>query len=223
MRKSTLLILVAALAVAAPAAAVTWCGDLGTVHLSFSPPDDLTPSLEAEPTQGLGLVVDVYAVLRALEPVAHQGERILAAGGFELELRIDGAPDAEVLLKEVPIRNIDVAKTKASAYCGLMPDVTLTEAGVTLVHWQVRIPGEEVRPVSFHLDGSALTSAKGVAEAEGCAAQAFWSGSLQNKQHGLLFGAAYVPAHLNPDGKPDTTPRHGKAAWRDVGVLEPVD
>jgi len=202
---------------AAPAGAITWGGHLGQVHLSFAPAPDVQPVLAKEPEPGLGLLVDVYAVMMDVDPVLYEGERVLALGGYEMRLRVEGAEDAQVLSKEIPVTHLDVAKDTAGIMCGLQPDITFLDEGVVLAKWQVRIPGDEARPVSFHLDPAGLRSHKGVADAEDAGAYMLWTGSLQNRQHGLMFAAGYVPAWLNPDGDPDLTPRHGRTSWRDTG------
>lgn len=211
------------LLLAVPAAAVTWGGDLGRVHLSFAPAPDLRPVLEQEPEPGLGLLVDVYAVMKDVDPVLFAGERILAIGGFELRLRVDGPPGVQVLAKEVPIAHLDVAEDAAGIMCGLQPDMTFTDEGIVLARWQVRIPGEKTVPVSFHLDPAGTRSSRGVPEAEGSDPFMVWTGSLQTGQHGLMFSAGYVPAWLNPDGEPDLAPRAGKISWRDTGLFTTSD
>ncbi|HPF35574.1 MAG TPA: hypothetical protein P5571_02145 [Candidatus Krumholzibacteria bacterium] len=213
------ILLAALLFLATSAGAVTWGGELGVVHLSFQPAPDVQPVLEQEPAQGLGLLVDVYAVMMDMDPVRYRGERVLAAGGYEMRLRVEGAEGAQVLGKEIPVNNLDVAPDNAGIICGLQPDITFQDKGVVLAKWRVRIPGDNPKPVSFHLDPEGAVSHRGVAGAEDAAPYMLWTGSLQNRQHGLMCAAGYVPAWLNPEGEPDLTPRHAKVSWRDTGLF----
>jgi len=217
-------VLLATLLILAPVAgAVTWGGHLGTVHLSFQPAPDVQPVLMQEPEPGPGLLVDVYAVMKDMDPVLYQGERVLAAGGFEMRLRVDGADDAQVLAKEVPILHLDVAPDNATIICGLQPDITFQDGGVVLAKWRVRIPGETARPVSFHLDPDGPRSDAGLEGVKDAGVFMLWTGSLQNRQHGLMFAAGYVPAWLNPRDDPDLTPRHGSTTWQDTGLFTRAD
>ena len=196
-----------------------WGGHNGTVHLSFAPPPELQPTLEAEAMGEMGNLVDVYAVLKDLLPLKHEGERIMAAGGYELRLRIEGADDARVISKTIATPHMDVAKDPAGVACGLQPDITFEEEGTVLVVWKVLVPGP-TRPVSFHLDSVGLMTAEAVQKIKDSGTYAIWSGSLQNRQHGLLFSSGYVPAFLNTPGDPDLTERRGRGDWQDSGMFE---
>jgi len=218
MKNHLTILLALVLLLPTTAGASDWGGHHGTIHLSFTPPPDLQPVSRGESMGEMGTVVEVFAVLKDLDPIKHEGERILAAGGYELRLRIEGADDARVLTKEIPTPHFDVSKDPAAVICGLQPDITFTAQGVVLVVWKVLIPGAP-HPVSFHLDPAGVRSLTGIESAAESGSYAIWSGSLQNRQHGLLFSAGYVPAYLNADGDVDLTERLGTGHWSDRGMF----
>ncbi len=85
------LVAAACVVLAAPAVASTWCGQNGVVRLSFTQGEELTSVTTAAPGESGVTLVDVWAYLDEVEPMARDGEVFLGIGGFELKLVIEGA------------------------------------------------------------------------------------------------------------------------------------
>lgn len=222
MKKMTTLVTCAALLAAAPTLASQWGGHHGTIYLSIDSTDAVV-SVAGSPALGeMGVVVDVSAVLTDLDPLLQDGERVLAVGGFEMKLGIEGADDARVLEKTITVKHLDLSEDPTGCVVGLFPDLGLADGSAVLVTWKVLVPGE-AKPVKFVLDPGGVQSCADLEGCDGSGTLALWSGSMQARQHGLLFSAGYVPAYLNWDGEKDLTPVRGKTDWQDTGLFTLAD
>ncbi len=219
MKRLLTLCLFVALICPLAAGASTWGGHNGTIHLGFAPPPDLQASTQAEAMGDMGVLIEVYAILKDTLPLQHEGESILATGGYEFRLRIEGANDARIISKNIPTTHFDVSEDAAGVTCGLQPDITFVEDGIVLVVWKVLIPGAP-KPVSFHLDPDGVKSIAKSGPVHDSGSYAIWTGSLQNRQHGLVFSAGYVPAYLNTTGELDLAERRGLGDWQDSGKFQ---
>ena len=75
---------------AAAAGASTWGGHNGTITLSFSDSSYVQVLDGVEPIPKVGAIVDLYAILGDCAPLTWKDEKVLALGGFELKLKIEG-------------------------------------------------------------------------------------------------------------------------------------
>jgi hypothetical protein len=135
-----------------------------------------------------------------------------------LKLGIEGAENPQVVSKTITIKHLDVSETPEGCVVGLFPDLGLKDGAAVLVTWKVLMRGP-ARPVKFVLDPSGVQSCDGLEGCAGSETYALWSGSVQARQHGLLFSAGYVPAYLNWEGEPDLTPVRGTTDWQDTGLF----
>lgn len=213
----TLAIMLGALA-AAPAAAAQWCGENGLIRFSFGEGDSLVSVYDSGPAQKGVTTVDLYAWLTDVEPVQYDGEALMSIGGYEFSLTIDGA-EAYILSQDFPAEGFNVGRGQGTVAYGLTTGLGIPHGRVQLVHWKIMFQGRPEN-VRFGLDPAGLTSC---AKTEGCpesGCAALYVGSSSTPLLNLVSGAGYVPAWLNPTGKPDTTAVHGKAGWREVGVWQ---
>lgn len=203
---------------AGPVLASQWGGHNGTVYLSIDSAESIVSTATSPAKGDMGVLVDVSAVLTDLDPLLHDGERVMAVGGFEIKLGIEGVQDARIVNKDITVKHLDMSEDPAGCVAGLFPDLELKDGSAVLVTWKVLIPGP-VRPVKFYIDASGVQSCAGL---EGCADSGtcvLWSGSVQARQHGLLFSAGYVPAYLNWEGEADLSPVRGTTDWEDTGLF----
>jgi hypothetical protein len=205
-------------AAAATARASTWGGHMGTIHLSFSPGPEFTHVATAEALPKVGAIVDLYALLADMPPVVYRGERFLSLGGYELQLKVDGA-EWNILETNLPEPCMSVGQAKGCLWVGKFDGIEFVDGGARLAHWRIQVLGE-ARNVVFGLDPAGVNSC---ATLEGCpdsGTQAVWTGSGVANQVGLVFSAGYVPAYLNWEGgEPDLTPVRGKVDWQDIGLV----
>jgi hypothetical protein len=209
----------ACLALAAPAAASIWCGENGVVRLSFSQGEDLTSVTTVTPGEGGVTLVDLWAYLDEVEPMARDGEVFLAIGGFELKLVIEGAAGT-VVKQEFPFPRLNIGKELGTCIVGIDPSARLVNGRTELVHWQVLFPTPP-RQVTFRLDAEALPSCKTVPGCPGSGAFMLYNGTVDARQVSDMFGAGCVPAYLNWPQAPEVTALRGTPSWREVGVYTP--
>lgn len=208
----------AALGAARPAAASTWCGENGLIRFSFVEGDTIVESLVTGEPQGGVTIIDVTAWLTDMDPVARNGDAFLRLGGAELKLKITGAEASIIAQDFFDPHALSVGTVPGNVAVGFHPGQRCGDGYVKLVHWKVLLQGRPTN-VRFGLDGSELRSC---ATQPGCpeaGTQALYVGADAANQLDCMFGAGYVPAWVNPDGEPDTTPVTGKVSWRDVGVF----
>lgn len=198
-------------------ASAQWCGENGLIRFSFVEGDEIVPVATIEPTNGV-TIVDVWAWLDQVEPMARQGEAFLATGGFEFELVVDGA-EAIVVEKTIPIHHLDMGKSNESCIVGLDPGLSLRGDQVQLVKWKVMFQGE-VDDVVFRLKDEVPASCHTVEGCDSCGSPALYIGVEGSNQLTCFFGAGYEPAYLNPTGEVDPTPVRGTCSFADVGVFE---
>jgi len=120
--------------------------------------------------------------------------------------------------EELPEGNFNVSRRTGRCYVGLSPGAMLENGRVTLVHWEVLFT-EPPQDVVFRLDPAGLHSCK---ELPGCSegeVPALYVGTMASTQHGLMFGAGYIPAYLNAKEEPDLTPVFAEKSWRQAGVM----
>jgi hypothetical protein len=212
------LVMVAAALWPAAAGASVWCGDNGVIRFSFTEGDSLVTVLEtAEPENGV-TTFDVYAWLTDITPVAKEGEAFLHLGGMELILDISGA-EAFIIEQEFPSQAMNLGKEMGRIAAGMSPGEKIRDGKVMLVRWKIMIQGRPEN-VRLGLDPSGLQTARTLEGCEECAPQALYVGNESSRQVGIVFGAGYEPAWINPTGEIDQTPVTGKCSWRDVGVFE---
>ena len=201
----------------APVASAQWAGDNGLIRFSFVEGDSLVSTLHREAKNGVTMV-DVYAWLTDVVPVALNGEAFLALGGFEFTLSIDGA-EAFIVAKDVAAEGLDMGNNNAACIVGLKEGIRIRDERAYLVHWQVMFQGD-AQDVVFGLEagpGQSCTTQEGCAE---CAPPAIYIGVESSRQIGTFFGAGYARAYLNPTGATDATPVTGSCSYRDVGLFE---
>ncbi|MFN2371586.1 MAG: hypothetical protein ABR506_10625 [Candidatus Krumholzibacteriia bacterium] len=211
--------LLVALAVAGPAAASFWCGENGLIRFSFAEGDSLQPVLFAEPDANGLTRVDLWVWLTDVEPMAKDGEAVLAVGGYELELVVEGA-EAFVSGKEFPGEGLNVAADQWGCILGLNPNPRLQDGRTLLVKYELLFEGlaENVR---FSIRPEGIISCGTVDGCPGSGTRALWIGPMESDMLSEIFGAGCVPAWLNPTGEPDLTPERGTVSWRDVGRFQP--
>lgn len=219
MRRSMLtVVLLALVLLPATSGATVWCGDNGLFRFSFAEGDSLVSVLHTEESGGDVTFVDIYCWLTDIDPVAREGEAFLHVGGFEMKLAITGA-EAFILEQDFPSEVLNIGKEIGHIVCGMHPEQKIKDRKVFLVRWKVMFKGP-VKNVHLGLDRSGLMSC---ADIRGCAAgepPALYVGNEGSRQEGLLVGAGYVPAWINPTVEPDQTPVTGKQGWRDAGIFK---
>lgn len=201
----------------AASASAQWCGENGLIRFSFVEGEEIISVANVEAENGVTLV-DVYAWLDQVEPVARDGEAFLATGGFEFELVIEGARGF-VMEKTVPIHHLDMGKTNESCIVGLDPGLSLRGDQVHLVKWKVMFQGP-VQDVVFRLKDDVPASCNTVEGCAECGSPAIYIGVEGSEQLTCFFGAGYEPAYLNPTGEIDQTPVRGHCGFEDVGIFE---
>ena len=211
----------ALLLAAAPAAASNWCGENGLIRFSFAEGPDLQPVLHVEPDANGITQVDLWVWLSDVEPMALEGEAILAVGGFELELVVEGA-EAFVTGKEFVAEGLNVARDQWGCILGLNPNPRLEDGRCLLVRYSLLFQGKP-QDVRFSIRPEGIVSCGTVAGCEGSGTRALWIGPSDADLLSEIFGAGCVPAWLNPTGEPDLTPERGDSGWRDVARCEPRD
>ena len=202
-----------------PALGSTWCGENGVVRLSFTKGEDLTSVTTVAPGEGGATLVDVWAYLDEVEPVARDGEVFLAIGGFELKLVIEGA-SGSIVKQEFPFPRVNIGKEPGFCVVGIDPSARLANGRTELVHWQIMFP-QAPQKVVFRLDPEALPSCGTVEGCPGTGSFALYTGTIDAKQVGDLFGAGCVPAYLNWPQAPEVKALRGTSSWRDVGIYTP--
>jgi hypothetical protein len=155
--------------------------------------------------------------LTDVERVAEDGENFLRVGGFELQLKIEGA-EAFLLKQELPAQTLNVGQSTGTLVAGLVPGERLEDGKVQLVHWQVMFQGRPEN-VCFGLEPKGTPSCATVAGCPEAAPPMVYVGVEGSGHLGMMFGAGYVPAWLNPSGEPDRTPVHAGQTYADVGVF----
>lgn len=204
---------------AGPASASVWCGENGLVRFSFAAGDSLVQTLQTGEPEGGVTVVDVYAWLTDMDPVARRGDAFLRLGGIELKLQVTGAEASVIAQEFTDAKALNVGDKPGTLAAGFHPGLRVQHGRVLLVHWKLLFQGRP-QDVRLGLDGSDLRSC---ATMEGCpdaGTQALYAGADAANQVDSLFGAGYVPAWINPTGEPDHTPVTGKVGWREVGAYQ---
>lgn len=207
------------LAAPGTATASQWCGENGVVRFSFVQGDSLVPVLDAGPARDGMTRVDVYAWLTDVDGAVHDGEALLAIGGFELKLDVRGA-EAVILAQEFPAEGLNVGRAPGVCAYGVTRGQGLVGGRVPLVHWQLLFEGRP-RNVRIGLDPGELVSCAGIEGCPGSGTQALYIGAASSNQLNMIFGAGYEPAWLNPEGEIDRSLVQGTSRWQDVGVFEP--
>ena len=209
------LLLLAAL----PATADHWCGENGVIRFSFVEGPELQPVLQAEPDSNGLTMVDLWVWLTDVEPMTLNGEAILATGGFELELVVEGA-EAFVQGKEFPGQGINVARDAWGCILGLNPNPRFSDGRTLLVKYSLLFQGRP-QNVRFSLRDEAIISCGRIEGCSGSGTKALWIGPYDADMLSEVWGAGCAPAWLNPTGEPDLTPERGSSGWRDVGRCQP--
>lgn len=208
----------AVLLLPAVAGASTWCGDNGVVRFSFTEGDSLVTVLETgEPENGV-TTFEVYAWLTDVAPVAREGEAFLHVGGMELTLDVSGA-EAFIIEQEFPSQVMNLGKRMGQIAAGMSPGERIRDGRVMLVRWKIMIQGRPEN-VRLGLDPAGLQTDKTLEGCQECGPQALYVGNESSRQVGIVFGAGYEPAWINPTGEIDQTPVTGNCSWQDVGVFE---
>ncbi|MBM4131602.1 hypothetical protein FJ250_11355 [bacterium] len=206
-------------AAAGPAMASDWCGENGLVRFSFAAGDSLVETVQTGEPEGGVTIVDVFAWLTDLAPVARRGDAFLRLGGAELKLQVTGA-EACVIAQEFPDpKALNVASEPGELAVGFHPGLRVQQGRVLLVHWKLLFQGQP-RNARLGLDASQLRSCKTLPGCPEAGTQALYAGADAANQLDSLFGAGYVPAWINPTGEPDRTPVTGKVGWQDVGIYQ---
>jgi len=204
---------------AAPAGASEWCGENGLVRFSFAAGDSLVETTQTGEPEGGVTIVDVYAWLTDLEPVARRGDAFLRLGGAELKLQVTGA-EASVIAQEFPDpKALNVSSEPGTLAVGFHPGLRVQQGRVLLVHWKLLFQGRP-QDVRLGLDPSQLRSCATLPGCPEAGTQALYAGADAANQLDSLFGAGYVPAWINPAGEPDRTPVTGRVGWREAGVYQ---
>ncbi|MBK8165822.1 MAG: hypothetical protein IPK64_07640 [bacterium] len=202
-----------------PAAASVWCGENGLVRFSFTAGDSLVQTLQTGEPEGGVTIVDVYAWLTDMEPVARRGDAFMRLGGIELELQVTGAEASIISQEFTDAKALNVGAAPGALAVGFHPGLRVQQGRVLLVHWKLLFQGRP-QDVQLGLDGSDLRSCATLAGCPESGTQALYAGADAANQLDCLFGAGYVPAWINPTGEPDHTPVTGKVGWREVGVFQ---
>ncbi len=217
-KMKSLVLMLLVLAVGSSVSASEWCGENGTIRLSFTAGEEL----QAVSTMSAGkkgiIIVDLYAYLTDVDPVKKNGEAFLGIGGLELNLLIEGA-EGFITSQEFPVANRSVGRLPGEVVVGLGPGIMLEEDHTQLVHWQVMFQGTP-KNVVFRLadeGGISCQRTPGCAEAR---PYALYTGTNESKQYISIFGTGYVPAYLNFEGDVDLNPQHGNVSWQDLGIYE---
>jgi len=210
-------VLLALVLLPATSGATVWCGENGLFQFSFIEGDSLVTVLHLEEPAGEVTFVDIYGWLADIDPVVREGDVFLHVGGLELELTISGG-EAFILEQNFPSEILNIGKELGQIAAGLHPEQKIRDGKVLLVHWKVMFKGP-VENIRIGLDPTGLMSC---AEIRGCRESeppALYVGNEGSRQEGLLVGAGYVPAWINPTAEPDQTPVTGKQSWQDVGIF----
>lgn len=214
MKKITILFLL----IAITASAGQWSGHNGTIVLSFEQ-NKLERVADIPTTEGMGILVDVYAYLTDIEDIKFMGEKVITAGGYELELLIESS-EGQIISQNLPEEvQINLGKELGSVIVGLYPDISLMGFGAELAHWQILLP-ENSENVRFSLNKDSLISPSRVEACNEADPIAIWVGGQAANQHGFLFGAACAPAYLNWDGKPELEIIRGKTDASEIGLFD---
>lgn len=217
MRKIMLLTcLLLAVVAAVPAAASVWCGENGIIRFSFVAGDSLVSVWDSGPAEGGVTKVDLYAWLTDVQSVQHEGEVLMAIGGYELNLKITGA-EAYILSQEFPAAGFNVGQKLGNIAYGLGSGLSVAKGATQLVHWKLMFTGRPEN-VRFDLVPDGLQSCM---KTEGCpesGTHALYVGATSTHLLEMLSGAGYEPAWLNPTGEVDQTPVVSAETWQKVGV-----
>ena len=219
--KTALLLMVAAglvLATVPTPAQAQWCGENGLIRFSFAEGDSIVSVVDREPENGV-TIIDLYAWLTDVVPMAHDGEAFLSVGGFEMTLVVEGA-EAFVLEKTVPIKHLDMGQSSEVCIVGLDPGIRIRNDRVHLIKWKIMFQGDP-EDVVFRLETEPGHSCKNLEGCPECGTSALYIGVQGSRQLSMYFGAGCVPAYLNPTGEPDLTPVRGTCGFEDVGVFQP--
>ena len=211
----TLVSLGGLVSLAGPTAASDWCGENGLIRLMFTVEDERTAVLSAIPGQDGTTRVELYAYLDDLTPLHRDQEALVAIGGFELTLQIEGA-DGFIVAEGFPFKVINVGRRPGECIVGIDPGQKLLPGGTELVHWTVVFAGNP-RNVVFRLDQAGSLTCRKLAGCAESGTYAVYVGTVVSGQVGDVFGAGYTPAYLNWDSQPDLTPLTGVESWQDVG------
>lgn len=211
------LVLLAAVLLPVSAGATVWCGENGLFRFSFVEGDSLVTVLHTEEPAGEVSFFDVYCWLTDIDPVTREGEAFLHVGGFELKLTITGA-EVFILEQNFPSEVLNLGKELGHIAAGMHPEQRIRDGKVLLVTWKIMIKGP-VENVRFGLDPTGLMSCQEIKGCEQNEPPALYVGNESSRQEGLLVGAGYVPAWINPTGEPDQAPLRAKQNWRDVGIF----
>lgn len=204
---------------ATPAAASEWCGENGLVRFSFAAGDSLVETLQTGEPEGGLTIVDVYAWLTGVEPVARRGDAFLRLGGAELKLQVTGAEASIIAQDFTDAKALNVGEAPGTVAVGFHPGLRVQNGRVLLVHWKLLFQGRP-RDVRLGLDPTRLRSCATLPGCPESGTQALYAGADAANQLDSLFGAGYVPAWLNPTAEPDRTPVTGKVGWREAGVYQ---
>ncbi|NCQ34253.1 hypothetical protein GW813_04065 [bacterium] len=217
MRKILLLTcILLAVAAALPATASVWCGENGIIRFSFVEGDSLVSVWDSGPAEAGVTKVDLYAWLTDVESVQHEGEVLMAIGGYELNLKITGA-EAYILSQEFPAPGFNVGRKQGSIVYGLGSGLSVARGSTQLVHWKLMFTGRPEN-VRFDLESEGLQSCMKTEGCTGSGTHALYVGATSTHLLDMLSGAGYEPAWLNPAGEVDQTPVVSAETWRKVGV-----
>jgi hypothetical protein len=216
----TLIWSLAMVLLAGSAPASEFCGANGMVKLSFTPGPDITGVREVEPGEGGLTMVTVHAILDDVATVEGPGGRLLAIGGFECALGIEGAEPLAVK-KRILVPYRDFGPEPTQVWAGFdIEGQRIDQGPLTIVEWTVTFQGE-IADVRFGLDRAGLLSCKDLAGCDESNASALYVGAIDVKQQGFMFGAGYTPAVLNPTGEPDLDPVPCTTSVAEAGIFTP--
>jgi hypothetical protein len=212
-------IMIVLLLVGSSVFASDWAGHNGTIVLSFGQEQGRVHTVES--IEGVGVLVDVYATFTGISELFYNQTKVMTCGGFELQLKIDGA-EGKILVQNLPKQSrINIGKSDGQCIVGVNPDLSIMK-DVQLVHWQIMLP-EGANNVRFSLDPEGLFSAKGL---EGCLESnpvALWAGGKDANHLGLIFAASCAPAYLNWDGEPELEIIRGTVDSIETGLFTSGD
>ncbi|MBU8871541.1 MAG: hypothetical protein KOO60_11815 [Gemmatimonadales bacterium] len=214
---SVVFLAVVLLFIAPSGAEAQWCGENGLIRFSLATGDSIVPVAHQEPENGV-TVVDLYAWLSDVVPVARDGEAFMATGGFELTLVVEGA-EAVVMEKKVPCKHLDVGQSNEVCIVGLDPGMSIKNGRVNLVQWKVMFQGRP-EDVVFRLATEPTHSCKTMPDCVTCQSRGLYIGVDGSGQLSMMFGVGCVPAYLNPNGETDLTPERGPCGFEEVGLFE---
>ena len=219
MRRSMLtVVLLALVLLPATSGATVWCGENGLFQFSFTEGDSMVTVLHLEESAADVTFVDIYGWLTDVDPVVREGDVFLHVGGYELKLTISGA-EYFILEQNFPSEILNIGKELGQIAAGLHPEQKIHDGMVQLVHWQVMFKGP-VKNVRIGLDPSGLMSCEEIRGCRESQPPALYVGNEGSRQEGLLVGAGYIPAWINPTGEPDQVPVTGKQTWQDADIFK---